>query len=276
MKRISIYAKIILPLFLLSLFCFPVRALTEPSAPQISAESAIVYDANTKTVIYEKNADERRGMASTTKIAAAIVVIETNRLDETVKVTKEMTGIEGSSLYLKEGEMLTVKELLYGLMLRSANDASVALAIYLYGSVEEFVCEMNRLCDKLSLCNTHFENPHGLDGESHYTTARELALLAAYAEESDIFREIVSTKKICIGKGENRRLLVNHNKLLTLYEGVGGIKTGFTKKCGRTLVSSLYHGTAHLICVTLNAPDDWRDHKELLDHGLSVLNVPKE
>ena len=215
-------------------------------------------------------------MASTTKIATALVAIESGRLEETVKITQEMTGIEGSSLYLKEGEELTVKELLYGLMLRSANDASVALAIHLYGSVESFVQQMNRVSERIGLVNTHFDNPHGLDGETHYTTARELALLSAYAEESELFREIVSTRKICIGDGDSRRLLVNHNKMLTLYDGVCGIKTGFTKKCGRTLVTSLYQGASHLVCVTLNAPDDWRDHHNLLDYGLSVLSQQEE
>ena len=276
MKRITIYKTIILPLLILSLLSLQARAAKAYTKPEVSAKSAVLYDANTKTFLYEKSPDERRGMASTTKIATALVAIESQRLEDSVTITKEMTGVEGSSLYLKEGETLTVRELLYGLMLRSANDAAVALAIHLYGSVESFVEEMNQLAQRLSLQNTHFENPHGLDSEAHYTTARELALISAYAEESEVFRQIVSTEKICIGKGENRRLLQNHNKMLTLYEGVSGIKTGFTKKCGRTLVSSLYQGASHLICVTLNAPDDWRDHKKLLDYGLGVLSVPKE
>ena len=276
MKHIAIYSCLISLAILLSYILFPISTSANNAVPSISAKSAVLYDANSERFLYEKNADERRGMASTTKIATAIVVIESGRLDETVTITKEMTGIEGSSLYLKTNEQMTVKELLYGLMLRSANDASVALAIHLYGSVEEFVLKMNELCSRIGLCNTHFQNPHGLDGEEHYTTARELALLSAYAEQNEVFREIAGTKSIRIGEGENRRLLTNHNKMLTMYEGVSGIKTGFTKKCGRTLVTSLYNGTAHLVCVTLNAPDDWNDHKTLLNYGKNVLHLTED
>ncbi len=271
----KIFIRLFVPFLLAISFLSPltVKAM---EMPDVSARCAVLYDANSKVFLYEKNADEKRGMASTTKIATALVVIESGRLDEVVTITDDMIGTEGSSLYLKAGERLSVKELLYGLMLRSANDASVALATYLYGSVDAFVEEMNALCLQIGLCDTHFENPHGLDGENHYTTARELALLSAYAEENGTFREVVSTKSIRIGEGENRRLLVNHNKMLSMYDGVCGIKTGFTKKCGRTLVTSIYRGTGHLICVTLNAPDDWSDHKKLLMYGESVLGLKQE
>ncbi len=273
MKHYTLLPRLILFPLLFSLFFSPIKASAKRDFQQVSARCAVLYEANSRTFLYEKNADEKRGMASTTKIATALVVIESNRLDELVTITKEMTGVEGSSLYLKEGEELTVKELLFGLMLRSANDAAVALSIHLYGSVDAFVLKMNELCERIGLVNTHFTNPHGLDDEEHYTTARELALLSAYAEEYPIFREVVSTKKTSIGKGENRRLLVNHNKMLTMYEGVGGVKTGFTKKCGRTLVTSLYKGSSHLVCVTLNAPNDWNDHKTLLSFGENALKL---
>ena len=276
MKHKTLFLPLLSSVLLFSFLFSGVTAYASAKAPEISARCAVLYDVNSQTFLYEKNADERRGMASTTKIATAMVVIESGRLDESVTIKKEMTGVEGSSLYLKEGEVLTVRELLYGLMLRSANDASVALAIHLYGTVEAFVEQMNALCKKIGLENTHFENPNGLDGEEHYTTARELALLSAYAERNETFREVVSTKNYRIGKGENCRLLQNHNKMLSMYDGVGGIKTGFTKKCGRTLVSSLYKGSAHLICVTLNAPDDWRDHKCLLDYGRQMLSLNED
>ena len=276
MKRIQRLPRLWLMPLLFALAFSHLSAFATDDAPSTSATSAALYDANSGIFLYEKNADERRGMASTTKIATAIVAIESGRLDETVTVSENMIGAEGSSLYLKAGEELSVKELLYGLMLRSANDAAEALAIHLSGSVDAFVLKMNELAERLGLYHTHFENPHGLDGKMHYTTAKELALLSAYAETNEIFREVVSTKSTRIGSGESRRLLQNHNKMLSQYDGACGIKTGFTKKCGRTLVSSYYNGGVHLICVTLNAPDDWRDHQRLLDYGKELLGVTKE
>ena len=238
---------------------FPVKARA------LSAEHAIVLDAATGRVLYEKAADERSLIASTTKIMTALVVCEHCNVLDRMRIPKEAVGIEGSSMYLREGEILTIQELLYGLMLQSGNDAAVALAIYCGGTVEGFVGMMNDKAHRLGLENTHFENPNGLDSPGHYSTARDLAVLTAYAMENPIFAKTVSTKSVRIGQ----RYLTNHNKLLWQVDGADGVKTGFTKAAGRSLVSSALRDGRRLICVTINAPDDWRDHKRLLEDGFS-------
>ena len=208
-------------------------------------------------------------MASTTKIMTALVTIEGYDLDLKVTVTKESVGIEGSSIYLCEGEVLTLRQLVYALLLSSANDAATAIAIGTAGSVEAFAEKMNETAARLGLQNTHFDNPHGLDSETHYTTAEDLARLAAYAMQLPEFRKIVSTYKTYIPMGDNEkaRLLVNHNKLLNMYDGAVGIKTGYTKKSGRCLVSAAEKDGILLIAVTLSAPDDWNDHIAMLNFG---------
>ena len=168
-------------------------------------------------------------------------------------------------MYLTEGEVLTVQELLYGMMLRSGNDAAAALAIYCGGTIEGFAEMMNDKARNLGLKNTHFVNPHGLDAPDHYSTARDLATLAAYAMKNPIFAKTVSTKDIRIGE----RSLRNHNKLLWRVSGVNGVKTGYTKAAGRILVSGAVREGRQLICVTINAPDDWNDHAGLLEDGFS-------
>ncbi len=238
------------------------------SALSVSAEHAVLIEAQSGDVIYSKCENTRAPMASTTKIMTAIIVIENAELDEIVKIPLEAVGVEGSSIYLKEGEELSVRELLYALLLSSANDASVALAIHTSGDVDTFADMMNEKARELGLINTHFTNPHGLDNEEHYTTAYELAMIARYAMQNPIFREIVSTTKEIIPSSENSvRVLINHNKLLNRYEGTIGIKTGFTRKSGRCLVSCAERDGAILIAVTLNAPTDWHDHKQMLDLG---------
>ena len=244
------------------LFC-PVRAQA------LSAEKAIALDAVTGRVLYQKNADQQSLIASTTKIMTALVVCEQCNVLDRMRIPKEAVGIEGSSMYLKEGEVLTIQELLYGLMLSSGNDAAVALAIYCGGTVEGFAELMNDKARVLGLSNTHFENPNGLDSPGHYSTARDLAVLAAYAMENPIFAKTVSTKSIRIGE----RYLTNHNKLLWQVEGADGVKTGFTKAAGRILVSSATRNDRRLVAVTLNAPSDWQDHKSLLDEGFSRYAV---
>lgn len=247
----------------LLLFSFSVCAI------DISAKSAVLIEPQCGDVIFEKNANERLPMASTTKIMTAIVVIENAPLDKTVKIEPYMTGVEGSSIYLKVGEELTVKELLYALMLESANDAAVALAYTVGGSIEGFAQMMNDKATTLGLTSTHFENPHGLDSQNHYTTAKELGIIASYAMKNQVFAEIASTAKMAISSadGDGKRLLVNHNRLLRTYDGANGVKTGFTKRCGRCLVSSALRDGVSLICVTLNAPNDWQDHEKLLNYG---------
>ncbi len=238
----------------------------------ISAAAACLIEAKSGEVLYAKNADERRGMASTTKIMTAILAIEALPQDTVVTVSDACCHIEGSSLYLRAGERLTLEDLLYGLLLRSANDAAVAIAIAVDGSLDAFVARMNDKAVALGLKDTHFDNPHGLDGATHYTTARELALLGAYCMKNDTFSKIVSTKRHTIAKGtDSERLLVNHNRMLSSYEGAVGIKTGFTKKCGRTLISAAKREGLTLIAVTLDAPSDWSDHAKMLDLGFSKI-----
>ena len=235
----------------------------------ISARSGILMDAATGRVLYEKDADKQSLIASTTKIMTALVVCEQCNVLDRVRIPREAVGIEGSSMYLKEGEVLTVQELLYGLMLHSGNDAAVALAIYCGGTVEGFAALMNDKAHKLGLDNTHFENPNGLDSPGHYSTARDMAVLAAYAMENPIFAKTVSTKTVSAGG----RSLRNHNKLLWQVTGAEGVKTGYTKAAGRILVSSAAREGRRLIAVTINAPDDWQDHKTLLEQGFGEYAV---
>ena len=244
-------------------FSLPVNA--------ISAESAMLMDCTTGRVLYSKHPDQKSLIASTTKIMTAILVCEQCNVLDRVKVPKEAVGIEGSSIYLKEGEILTIQELLYGLMLHSGNDAAVALAIYCGGTLEGFVEMMNDKAKALNLRDTHFENPHGLDGKDHYSTARDLCVLASYAMENPIFSKISSTKTIKIGE----RYLRNHNKLLWLLDGADGVKTGYTKSAGRILVSSAIRAGRRLVAVTINAPNDWNDHCELMNDGFQRYKESK-
>ena len=231
----------------------------------IGAQKAILLDADSGRTLYEKQPDSRSLIASTTKIMTALVVCEQCNVLDRVKIPKEAVGIEGSSVYLTEGEVLTVQELLYGMMLHSGNDAATALAIYCGGTVEGFAELMNDKARFLGLRDTHFSNPHGLDSNENYSTARDLAKLAAYAMENPIFAQTVSTKTVRIGQ----RSLRNHNKLLWQVEGADGVKTGYTKAAGRLLVSSAIRSGRRLIAVTINDGNDWADHKKLLDDGFS-------
>ena len=239
---------------------------TVQAEPEISAKSAIVMDAACGEALYEKNADEKSLIASTTKIMTGILVCERCDPAAVVTVSPEAAGIEGSSLYLKAGERRTVEELLYGMMLHSGNDAAAALAIHAAGSVEGFVCAMNERARELGLQDTHFANPNGLDSGENYSTARDLARLAAAAMENERFRIVVGTKTATF----DDRTYVNHNKLLRQYPGAVGVKTGYTKKAGRILVSAAERNGRRLIAVTISAPDDWNDHRKLLDEGFSA------
>ena len=235
----------------------------------ISARSAVLIDSNSGRVLYEHNSYEKLPMASTTKIMTGLLACESGKLDKTVKISPFASGTEGSSLWLKIGEKQTLENLTYGLMLKSGNDAAVAIAEYLGGNIDAFALLMNKKSREIGAESTNFENPHGLDSENHYTTAYDLALIAREAMKNKKFREIVSTKTYSIPmEGEKwDRALKNHNKLLWRYDGCNGVKTGFTKKCGRCLVSSSEKGNEKFICVTLNAPDDWSDHTQLLNYG---------
>ena len=236
-------------------FSFPASAL--------SAQSAVLLDCSTGRILYSKQADRQSLIASTTKIMTALIVCEQCNVLDRVKIPQEAVGIEGSSMYLQAGEILTVQELLYGLMLHSGNDAAVALAIYCSGTVEGFVQLMNDKARLLGLRNTHFENPNGLDAQNHYSTASDLAHLAAYAMCNPIFTKIVSTKTVKVGD----RFLKNHNKLLWQLQGADGVKTGYTRAAGRILVSSAVCDGRRLVAVTINAPNDWQDHIQLMNDG---------
>lgn len=233
----------------------------------INAESAVVMDAKSRSVLFSKGKEIARGMASTTKIMTALVAIESCHPDKEFTVPPQAVGIEGSSVYLSAGEPLTLKELLYCLLLESGNDAATAIAICVGGSQEEFVDMMNARAEEMGLKSTRFANPHGLSHEGHYTTAEELALITAEAMEYPLFREIVATKSYTVRRNgkENQRLLNNHNKLLGTYEGALGVKTGYTQKDGKCLVSAAERDGLLLIAVSLKDPAPTSTHKRMLD-----------
>lgn len=253
-------------------FSLPIRATeaVDLPLPTTSAKAVALIDLDGR-IIYSNRAEEKLPMASTTKIMTAIVALEAADPAEVVTVPPEAVGVEGSSAYLMSGEEFILLDLLYALMLNSANDAAVAIAIHVDGSVEAFAERMNRKAAELGLRATHFTNPHGLDDEAHYTSALDLARLTAYALQNERFAEIVATLKyVCPMRGaEGSRLFVNHNRLLRSYDGAIGVKTGYTKRTGRCLVSAAERDGLTLICVTLGDPDDWRDHTALLDYGFS-------
>ncbi len=243
-------------------------AAAEPSGPPaLSAQCAVLVDGESGRVLFEQNAHQKRDIASITKLMTALVAVEhAERLDEEVTIQPEWTGVEGSSIYLKPGEVITLETLLYGLLLNSGNDAAVAVAAHCAGSVEAFVARMNERAAELGMEQSHFTNPNGLSEQGHYSTAYDMALLARACSRNETISRIVATRSIT--KGE--RTFTNHNKLLWRYEGCTGMKTGYTERAGRTLVSSVQRGERTLIAVTLNAPNDWADHAALFDYGLQV------
>lgn len=249
--------------FYLAFFC----NITINAEPSVSAKSAVVIDLSAKRILYEKDAFTKRGMASTTKIMTALIAIENLKLDEVITVSPYAAGTEGSSIWLSPGENMSVNDLLYGLMLASGNDAATALAESVAGSEAAFTLLMNKRAAAIGANNTNFTNPHGLPDENHYTTAYDLALISAEAMENELFRQICATqhKTISWEGSQWDRSLTNHNKLLKRYEHCVGIKTGFTKKDGRCLVSAAEKDGRCLIAVTLSAPDDWNDHIKILD-----------
>lgn len=270
MSRLVIKNKRFAFLLILSAIFYIFTSNVKPKSAFCDAtDSEIVIDANSLRVLSESNADIKRGIASTTKILTAITVIENFNVDSEVVIKREWTGIEGSSIYLREGESLTVKELLYGLMLRSGNDAAVALACSQCGSLQAFCELMNLTAKKVGAVNSNFVNPHGLSESEHYSTARDLALITAYALKNELFSQIVSTKSINIGKGESARTLINKNKMLYNYEYATGVKTGYTKNAGRCLVSSAEKNGFKLVCVVLNCAPMFERSEELLQKAYS-------
>ncbi len=227
------------------------------------AGAAVLIDAKSGAVLYQKNAHKRLPMASTTKIMTALAVIEKSSLSDVVTVSSSAANTEGSSIYLEAGEKITVKDLLYGLLLESGNDAATALAEGVFGSAEECCNYINGRCHEMGLVNTSFSNPHGLDNDNHYTTAYELALITKYALKNDSFRQIVSTKSY-VTEGVKKRYFSNHNRLLNSFDGAIGVKTGYTSKAGRCLVSAASRDGEEYIAVTLNDSLDWQNHKDML------------
>lgn len=247
-----------------------VKAAVAP--PSLSAEGAALIDVESGRILYSKNGTKKMRIASLTKTMTAIVAIEMGKLDAQVTVPPQAVGVEGSSIYLKNGEKLTLEELLYGLMLRSGNDAAVTIATHIGGSVPGFTYLMNEKAAMIGMEHTNFTNPHGLDDSNqHYSTPEDMARLSAYALHNPVFRQIVSTKvKDISWEGEqwDRRLL-NKNKMLHLYNGADGVKTGYTKLAKRCLASSATRDGRQLAAITLNASDDWNDSAKLMDWGFS-------
>lgn len=237
-------------------------------AISVSAECACVIDAATGRVIYNKNMEKQHTMASTTKIMTALVALESSNLDDIVTVSKNAAGEEGTSLYLKAGQKATMEDLLYGLMLQSGNDAAVAIAEGVSGTVSDFAALMNKKAQDIGAVNSSFKNPNGLDEEGHFTTAYDLAIITREAMKNEKFCEIVATKSKLILDGT--QTVSNHNKMLRMYDGCTGVKTGFTKKSGRCLVTSAERGGVKVIAVTLNAPSDWNDHRTMLDYAFDT------
>lgn len=234
------------------------------SPPELSAASAILVDGESGRVLFEKNSRQRRAIASITKLMTALVAVETGKsLDEEVEIKPEWTGIEGSSIYLRPGERISLETLLYGLLLQSGNDAAVAIAGLCSGDTDAFVEQMNVKAGELGMEGTCFANPNGLSEDGHYSTAYDMALLGRACLGNEVLAKIMATRSITIGT----RTFTNHNKLLWRYDGCTGMKTGYTEQAGRTLVSSAERDGQTLIAVTLNAPDDWNDHSKLFDYG---------
>jgi D-alanyl-D-alanine carboxypeptidase (penicillin-binding protein 5/6) len=241
---------------------FPCRSY----AVSTSAASAILVDVNSGRVLYEQNADAKMLIASTTKIMTALVAIREGNLSDVVTVDRETTLTEGSSMYLKEGEQLTLETLLYGLMLCSGNDAAVAIAGHVGGSQTGFVALMNEMAGELGMEHSSFANPNGLDHEDHYSTARDMARLACAAVQNETLVRIASTQTVTAGG----RTMTNHNKLLRYVDGCIGLKTGYTRAAGRTLVSCAERNGQRLVAVTLQDGNDWADHQALFEYGFSA------
>ncbi|GFN30599.1 D-alanyl-D-alanine carboxypeptidase family protein [Paenibacillus xylaniclasticus] len=259
---------------------FAVRPAAATSAVKLAsisthAKGAALIDVASGRILYTKNGDEPMRIASLTKIMTAIVAIEHGDLNDKVKVSVRAAGKEGSSIYLRAGEVMKLEDMLYGLMLRSGNDAATAIAEHVGGTVEGFVKLMNEKAEWIGLTNTQFMNPSGLDEDGHYSTANDLAKLTAYALHNPTFAQIVKTR---VKKAPNPNdpwdyEWTNKNKMLSLYDGADGVKTGYTKTALRCLVSSATRGGQQLAAVTINDRNDWVDHHNMLDWGFKHYSL---
>ena len=256
MKKILLIIFLLIPIY--------IRAI------ETSARSAILMDADSNTILYEKNIDEIRSVASISKIMTAILAIESGKLDDVVTIGDEINKAYGSGIYIKVGEKMTLRDLVYGLMLRSGNDAALSIAHYVSGSVEEFVDLMNKKASELKMTNTLFNNPSGLDEEKgNMSTARDMAILMSYCIKNSEFKTVTSTKKYKLTTNKNTYSWTNKNKLLFSYKYLISGKTGFTKIAKRTLVTAASKNNTNLVVVTLNDGDDWNDHKNLFEYGFN-------
>lgn len=269
--------------FLVCIFFFGTfKQASLKSRPDVSARSAIIMEEGSKRVLFQKDIHNQMRIASITKIMTAILAIESEKMNDFATVSERAVQAEGSSIYLEKGEKIKMEDLVYGLMLRSGNDAAVAISEHVGGSVEGFVYLMNKKAKEIGMEQTIFNNPHGLDDhEEHYSTAYDMALLTQYAMQNKDFRDISKTKKFKSrsSKQGTYRIFKNKNKLLDLYPYSTGGKTGYTKRAHRTLVSTALKKDMSLICVTLHASDDWNDHMTLFewafdDYYLKMI-VPK-
>ena len=257
----------------LTVFCIMTVSASALESSDVSAECAVLISQQTGEVIFQKNAYKHHSMASTTKIMTSLLAAQSGKLHDEITVSKEMIQVEGTSMGLLPGDSVSLYELIYGMLLPSGNDAANVTAYYLGGNVENFVKKMNIKAKEIGMENTSFVTPSGLDDENHYSTAYDMALLGRYAVNDPVFRSVCSSKKATLSYGNPpyKRTLYNHNRLLESYKYAFGIKTGFTKKSGRCLVSYAEKDGTGLVAVTLNAPNDWNDHKLMLDYGFSRL-----
>lgn len=280
-KVISFICLIFVLIFLFSVFASGIKLLTNKDLFAnaedyfTSAKAMCVMESNSKRVLYCKNDDDKLAMASTTKIMTAITAIENcDDLDKKFEISPKAIDVSGTSLYLKKGEVFSVRDLLYGLMLISGNDASVAIGEYVGGDIKNFVEMMNETAKKIGAINSHFDNTHGLDSKTHYTTAYDLALITSYAMNNPVFKEIVSTQNIKITNSENKtRYLKNKNKLLFTLDGCCGVKTGFTDDAGRCLVTSCERDGMNIVCVVLNCQPMFEESQQLIEKAFNEYHL---
>lgn len=263
--------KIFITLIILTLF--PISVFSA-GFPETSAKSSILLNADTNEVLYEKNAYEFMSMASTTKIMTSLLAVESGKMLEHITAEKDY-NCEGTSISIKKGNTFTLETLIYAMLLESGNDAAELTADFLGGSQENFAEMMNEKAKKIGMKSTNFVTSSGLDADGHGTTAYDMAILGSYAIKNPVFRKICSSEKVTVDylNPDTRKSYTNHNRLLQSYSGIIGIKTGFTKKSGRCLVTACKRNDITLVAVTLNAPDDWNDHKKLYDYGFSIEGV---
>ncbi len=267
MKKI---AKLIIIALILEIITTDIKPLDAVAkAYFVNPEEEIVINCDTLEILHEKDSGKKASIASLTKIVTAITALENFDVSKEIIVTDEMVGVDGSSIYLKKGEVLSVEELLYGLMMRSGNDAATAIALSVSGSVGEFSKLMNETAQKAGAVNSNFVNPHGLEEKEHYSTAKDVALITAYALKNQSFSKIVGTKKKVIRNTieDYDRVLINKNKLLYSYDGCDGVKTGYTKVSGRCLASSATRNGVRLVCVVINCADTYGRTKQLFDEA---------